>query len=155
MNWAFGLFRGNGCLAGYVDARTRAGRPTDMVMRYGRRPVTFNHGAESQSDLLARHDDVDAVFAVSDLSAVGAPMECQQRGIRVPDDMAIAGFGNFEIGAQTNHALTTIRVADIGIDAQAGNLLLDFSNEKATLSGPGPQVVDLAMRVERQSTSGK
>ncbi len=146
-------FRGDERLAGYLHAIRQAGRAEDLVIRHGRGPVSFTHGAQSLGALLAEHGDVDAVFAVSDLSAVGALMECQRRGIRVPDDLAIAGFGDFEIGAQTVPSLTTVRVDCIGIGEQAGQLLLDV------LDMPNPDVstshenIDLGFElIERQST---
>lgn len=147
-------FRGDQRLAGYSRALEQAGRAaSDLVIRHGRGPVSFTHGAESLGALLARHRDVDAVFAVSDLSAVGALMECQRRGIKVPDDLAIAGFGDFEIGAQTNPSLTTVRVDCAGIGERAGQLLLDLLAMPKTDLPVSHETIDLGFDlIERQST---
>ncbi len=146
-------FRGDERLAGYVSAHMEAGRSSDLVIRHGRGPVSFTHGAESLAALLARHGDVDAIFAVSDLSAVGALMECKRRGIRVPEDLAIAGFGDFEIGGQTVPSLTTVKVDTIGIGERAGRLLLKILAQPKHDLAMTRETIDLGFElIERQST---
>lgn len=147
-------YRGDERLAGYLSAIEQSGLPKDMVIRHGRGAVSFTHGAESLAALLAKHGHVDAVIAVSDPSAVGALMECQRRGIRVPDDLAIAGFGNFEIGTQTNPSLTTVRVDCTGIGRRTGQLLRDLLATSNADHLVEQEMTDLGFDVvERQSTN--
>ncbi|MEM8949024.1 MAG: LacI family DNA-binding transcriptional regulator [Pseudomonadota bacterium] len=146
-------FRGDERLEGYKRALEQADLQTDLVVRYGSGPVSFTHGAESLASLLEHRDDVDAVFAVSDLSAVGAVMECQRRGIAVPDDLAIAGFGDFEIGAQILPSLTTVHIDCVGIGERTGQLLLDLLSRSPSQVRDEHQVIDLGFElIERQST---
>lgn len=147
-------FRGDERLAGHIAALKEAGRAADLVIRHGHGPVSFTHGAESLGALLARHRDVDAVFAVSDLSAVGALMECQRRGIKVPDDLAVAGFGDFEIGAQTVPPLTTIRVDCTGIGARAGQLLLDLLARSDAHRPVSFEKLDLGFEIVERCSTG-
>ncbi len=60
-------------------------------------------------DLLTRHPDLDAVFVASDLMAAAALRVLQSDGRRVPDDVAVVGFDDSELGRTTNPPLTTIR----------------------------------------------
>ena len=146
-------FRGDERKEGYLEALRRAGLAQDLVIRYGSGPVSFTHGADSLAALIEQHRDVDAVFAVSDLSAVGALMECQRRGIRVPDDLAIAGFGDFEIGAQTLPSLTTVHIDCIGIGERAAQLLLDVLAQPSH-NTVEQRIIDLGFElIERQSTN--
>ncbi|MEM9439118.1 MAG: LacI family DNA-binding transcriptional regulator [Pseudomonadota bacterium] len=146
-------FRGGERLEGYHRALKQADLPTDLVIRHGSGPVSFTHGAESLTALLEHREDIDAVFAVSDLSAVGAVMECQRRGIKVPDDVAIAGFGDFEIGSHIIPSLTTVHIDCIGIGERAGQLLLDLLSRTSIESADEHQVIDLGFElVEREST---
>ena len=146
-------FRGDERLDGYRRALRRADLPDDLVVRHGMGPVSFTHGAESLDALLAHRGDIDAVFAVSDLSAVGAVMECQRRGIRVPDDLAIAGFGDFEIGAQIVPSLTTVHIDCIGIGERTGQLLLNLLSPSTARGADEHQIIDLGFDlIERQST---
>ncbi|MFT8247115.1 LacI family DNA-binding transcriptional regulator [Roseomonas sp. BN140053] len=73
-----------------------------------------------------------AVFCSSDLLAAGLLIEASLRGVRVPRDLAICGFGNLEIGRAMEPALTTVSVdgAEMGqlaarcmVDRLAGNKL--------------------------------
>lgn len=50
----------------------------------------------------------DAVFAFSDELALGALHTAHQRGLRVPEDIAIVGFDDIEDGRYSNPPLTTI-----------------------------------------------
>ncbi len=103
--------------------------------------------------LLDDAPDVDAVFAVSDLAAVGALMECRRRRIAVPEQLSLLGFGDFEIGRQIVPALSTIVVDFEDIGRQAGDLV-------AALLTPGeparPQpVIDVGFTLAaRDSTAG-
>ena len=148
-------FRGDQRLAGYLDALRQAGQPADLVIRHGPGPVSFTHGAKSLDALLAKHQDIDAILAVSDLSAVGALMECQRRAISVPEDLAIAGFGNFEIGVQTNPSLTTVGIDCEGIGERAGQLVLDLLAVPKDDWPSSHETIDLGFDlIERQSTGG-
>lgn len=146
-------FRGEERLAGHLGALGDAGLDAHRVVRHGDGPVSFTHGAESLSLLLETHDDVDAVFAVSDLSAVGALMECHRRGLSVPGDLAIAGFGDFEIGAQSVPSLTTVHIDCVRIGASAGRLMLELLDDAGEPSRHEHVALDLGFRiVEREST---
>ena len=146
-------FRGDERLAGYLSVLNEEGLDTSLVIRHGSGPVSFTHGVDSLSRLLECHDDVEAVFAVSDLSAVGALMECQRRGISVPDDLAIAGFGDFEVGAQTVPSLTTVHVDCFGIGSAAARTLVQLLEEDESRTTTESTIVDLGFEViERDST---
>ncbi|MGI9434082.1 MAG: LacI family DNA-binding transcriptional regulator [Geminicoccaceae bacterium] len=146
-------FRGEERLQGYLDAMRQAGLPTDLALRDGQGPVSFPHGADCLTHLLERHVDVDAIFAVSDLSAVGAVMECHRRGINVPDDLGIAGFGDFEIAAQIVPSLTTVHVNCTEIGRRAGKLLLDLLGRSGPNTSLDHETIDLGFDlIERQST---
>jgi LacI family gluconate utilization system Gnt-I transcriptional repressor len=69
------------------------------------------------------------VICVSDLSAFGAVTECQRRGISVPGDISIAGFGDYEIGSVSVPSLTTVNPHPLLIGTQAARLLLDLFNQ--------------------------
>ncbi|MEZ5666277.1 MAG: LacI family DNA-binding transcriptional regulator [Alphaproteobacteria bacterium] len=147
--------RGDMRMAGASEALRAAGLRDDLTVTGGAGPVTFGHGAACiaalADDGLLRGGRVDAVIAVSDLSAVGALTECQRRGIRVPDDLAIAGFGDFEIGALSVPPISTVRVPCEEIGALTGRMLIDL------LAGTGPaerQVHDLGFEVIARRSTG-
>lgn len=150
-------FRGEARMQGYLSAVREAGLPTDLAFHSGTGPVTFSHGADCLARLaeqgLLNGRGVDAVFAVSDLSAVGALGECQRRGIRVPADLAIAGFGDFEIAGLSVPPISTVRI-DCGlIGSEAGRLLIDLMRNPDG-AGDGPHVRDVGFRVVLRESTG-
>ncbi|MDE3132142.1 MAG: LacI family DNA-binding transcriptional regulator [Acidobacteriota bacterium] len=71
--------------------------------------------------LLARHGDIDAVFACSDVMAIAAIEVLRGAGRAVPDDVAVVGYDDVAIAAHTDPPLTTVRQPG----PLAGRLLAD------------------------------
>lgn len=141
--------RGEERMRGFEDELRLSGLSTEMVLRHGTAPVGFQHGAAAIAALLEAHPAVEAVFAVSDLSAVGAMMECQRRGMTVPGDVSIIGFGDFEIGRVINPPLTTIHVDFHALGVRTGAMLVELL---AGADGGVPTKVDVGLSiVERAS----
>ncbi|WP_022893804.1 LacI family DNA-binding transcriptional regulator [Agromyces subbeticus] len=65
-------------------------------------------GARAMEELLDRVPDLDAVFAANDVMAAGAMDVLRERGVRVPDDVAVAGFDDAPIATRVEPALTTM-----------------------------------------------
>jgi LacI family gluconate utilization system Gnt-I transcriptional repressor len=142
--------RGEERMRGFEDELRNAGMSTDLVLRHGRAPVSYDHGAASIGILLEREPRIDAVFAVSDLSAVGVVMECQRRGVRVPEDLSVMGFGDFEIGREINPRLTTIHVDFRALGQRTGQALLEVLTSDAATAAP--QIIDVGLSIiERDS----
>lgn len=116
--------RGLERLKGYLQEMKAQGLGEPRVVRLGESPITMTHGAPALDALLDRWPDTDAVMCVSDMSAFGAIMQCQRRGLSVPNDIAVAGFGNFEVAVCSNPTITTVSVDAYGIGQRTGELLL-------------------------------
>lgn len=82
-------------------------------------------GAVAMARLLERTRDIDAVFAASDLMAAGALTTLRKAGIRVPGDMALAGFDDSGLAATLEPPLTTMRQPWERISQEMVRLLLD------------------------------
>jgi LacI family transcriptional regulator len=65
-------------------------------------------GQRGLNELLKRHPDVEAVFVGNDQMALGAFQAARERGLRVPDDLAIVGFDDVPEAAYFQPPLTTI-----------------------------------------------
>jgi DNA-binding LacI/PurR family transcriptional regulator len=94
-------------LNGYRQALVGAGLPVDES-RIGYGDFSESSGAAAMRTLLDRHPGVDAVFAASDLMAVGAMRVLREYGRRVPHDVAVVGFEDSVIARQTEPSLTTV-----------------------------------------------
>lgn len=122
---ADGDTRGADRRRGFLAALARHGLPATRLSPAGEPPISMREGADAMARLLTSHPDVQAVVCVSDLSAFGALTECQRRGLRVPEDIAIAGFGAYEISSVCVPTLTTIDPCPREIGRQAGTLICD------------------------------
>jgi LacI family transcriptional regulator len=69
--------------------------------------------------LCAGEDRPDAIFAANDVMALGCMLALREAGLRVPDDIALAGFDDIPLAAMVSPALTTVRVriAELGRSA--------------------------------------
>jgi DNA-binding LacI/PurR family transcriptional regulator len=106
---------GRSRLAGWRRAHELAGRRADESLV---EPGDFSEegGRRALRSLLERAPDLDAVFAASDLMAVGALAELRALGRRVPQDVAVVGFEDSVLARHTNPPLTTVRqpVEEVG-----------------------------------------
>ncbi|WNN46113.1 MULTISPECIES: LacI family DNA-binding transcriptional regulator [Winslowiella] len=86
--------------------------------------LSFNAGKRAMQQLLAGEQRPDAVFAVSDTLAAGAMSAIIQFGLRVPQDVAVAGFDGSELAEMVSPPLTTIAQPSRDIGRKAFTLLL-------------------------------
>jgi DNA-binding LacI/PurR family transcriptional regulator len=93
-------------------------------------PPNFSTGAAQLPEFLLAWPELDALVCVSDELACGALYECQRRRIKVPDDLAIVGFGDSDVSRVCQPALTTIAVPHRKIGIEAGRALLARINEE-------------------------
>jgi LacI family gluconate utilization system Gnt-I transcriptional repressor len=131
--------------------------------------VAMAHGAAALQQLLERWPDTDAVMCASDIHAFGAVMACHRLGLAVPADIAIAGFGDFEVSRHCYPTITTVSVDAYGIGRATGESLLAALDEaegdekpdktrgvkpiRATKPKPSPRVIEIHYQVvPREST---
>ncbi|MBN1670070.1 MAG: GntR family transcriptional regulator [Kiritimatiellae bacterium] len=97
-------------LQGFREAFARHGLPVDesLVKAGG---SGWESGYRAMNDLLRGSQRPSAVFCFSDFRAIGA-MECaREKGLRVPDDIAVVGFDGIQAARGAKPALTTVVVA--------------------------------------------
>ncbi|GAA2898936.1 LacI family transcriptional regulator [Actinoplanes cyaneus] len=99
-------------LTGYRDTLRAAGLPETVVTG----DFTRESGITAMRALLAQDPELDAVFVASDLMAHGALLALREAGRRVPSDVAVIGFDDFDISRYSDPPLTTVRqpIAEIG-----------------------------------------
>lgn len=108
----------------------------------------FAQGAQAMANLLQSYPQVDAVFAASDTVAVGVLLECQRRGISVPQQLGLAGFDDADIARRTLPPLTTVQVPTLAIGrCVAEQLLKEFMGKDCS-----NKIIDLGFKlIERDS----
>ncbi|PJJ70774.1 LacI family transcriptional regulator [Diaminobutyricimonas aerilata] len=97
-------------LTGWRRALDEAGLPAELVEDGD---FTPEGGAAAMRRLLDRGEPIDAVFAASDQMAFGALNLLRERGMRVPDDVAVIGFDNNSYAISSRPELTTVEQPSI------------------------------------------
>lgn len=86
--------------------------------------AAMGHGGAALEEILSRWPDTDAIMCTSDIHAFGVIMACHRRGLSVPGDVAVAGFGDFELSRHCYPTITTVSVDAYGIGHSTGESLL-------------------------------
>ena len=81
-------------------------------------------GEAAAHRLLDGHPDLDGLFVASDLMAEGALRAIQDRGRRVPDDVAVVGFDDSSAALECRPPLTTVRQPVEEMAAEMAQLLI-------------------------------
>jgi DNA-binding LacI/PurR family transcriptional regulator len=145
-------------LAGYRAALTDAGLPFRPGLVADAPSFHRHDGAAAMTRLLDAGARPDAVFAFNDLTAIGALRTCYDRGLRVPEDVAVIGFDDLEEGRYTTPALSTISPDKDFIGQTAVRLLADRLGRPGDgrPQDPPPREVIAPYRLEaRESTMGR
>jgi DNA-binding LacI/PurR family transcriptional regulator len=102
-------------------------------------------GAEAARWLLSRRPRPTAVLAMSDRLALGALKVARERGLRVPEDLSIAGYDDIAAAATSQPALTTIRQPHDEKGRLAGRLVMAALSGRRTRA-PAPLPTQLVVR---------
>jgi LacI family transcriptional regulator len=93
----------------------------------------------------------DAIFCANDATAMGALEAVRARGLRVPDDVALAGFDDLDFAARLDPPLTTVRQGVREQGAEAARTLFQLIGDQ---DGTPRRVILPTELVIRQSTVG-
>jgi LacI family transcriptional regulator len=110
-------------LEGYKKALTDHGIPMDeSIVLVGK--SSFDSGYAMIQKILAENPDVTALFIASNAISMGAMGFIQDNGIKVPDDLAILGFDNYEWTKVSNPPLSVIQQSAYELGVKAAEVLL-------------------------------
>lgn len=138
-------------LAGYKHALEEAGLPFDETL-VATTEIDLRSGYDAMNRLLDLPEPPTAVFAIHDLIARECLRAATDRGLRVPEDVAIVGFDNWHFSETTRPPLTTVHTPQTEIGRLATETLLD------RVVAPNQPPARLTLSVElivRQSTVGE
>lgn len=140
--------RGGSRREGVLATAAALGLPPVEVIDAGQAPVSMRHGAAVITELGRAILEFDALVCVSDPVAFGALNECRRLGISVPDDMAITGFGHFDVAVVSSPRITTVSVHAAEIGLRAAGVLRDVFAGKSA-----PQWIDVGAELVLGETS--
>ncbi|HEY0259334.1 MAG TPA: LacI family DNA-binding transcriptional regulator [Lacisediminihabitans sp.] len=133
----------------WTDALEDAGLASAEVVEGD---FTYDSGVAAASRLLAERDPGQrptAVMCSNDLSAIGFMARAGELGVRVPEELSVAGFDGIQLGTYVRPTLTTIATQPRLLGAEAARLLLQVIGGEAVVDVD----VDPARLVVRRSTA--
>lgn len=133
-------------LAGYRSALEEAGIPFDVALvRHA--DFTDEGGDQAMTELLAQEPRPTAVFAGSDVIALGALSAIHAtQAIRVPDDIALVGFGDIPLVRHVVPPLTTMHVPAHELGFGAGEMLIRLITQEDAIIESVIMQADLVIR---------
>jgi len=133
---------------GYCDALRAAGLEPDERLGAMAEP-SEEAGRAAVADLLSRGADFDAIFAASDLAAIGAMHALQNRGMAVTDEVAIVGFDDIPAASLSSPPLTTVAQDP----RQAAEALVDSLLEAVEGGSAASRLLPVRLSVRESSVS--
>jgi LacI family gluconate utilization system Gnt-I transcriptional repressor len=113
------------------------------------RPTDMTQAPALLAELRKPGRAADAVFCVGDPMAIGLVLACARLGISVPEDLAIASFGDSDLAPLISPALTSVRIPRHDLGRIAGEMLLRrFAGDTQE-----PKTVDLGFSLMVRETS--
>ncbi|WP_243795221.1 LacI family DNA-binding transcriptional regulator [Saccharopolyspora gloriosae] len=105
--------------------KSAEGEPVCVAEEFSR-----DGGFRAMHRLLDEHPEIDCVFAINDLMALGAMAACRERGVDVPRDLAVAGFDDISTLRDVTPGLTTVRLPLTEMGRMALDLVLNEADGK-------------------------
>jgi LacI family transcriptional regulator len=115
-------------LQAFRDRLRTLGHPLDPE-RVERSDFTRDGGRAATAELVRRHPDTTAVFALNDMMAVGALVALRDLGLRAPQDVSVVGYDDVPLTRDLVPALTTVHLPLEEIGEQGMRLLLGSGTE--------------------------
>ena len=139
---------------GFLDALEAAGVQHDPARTGAAVVWTRSTGAEEMRQILDRGAPIDAVFGLNDVLALGAMRVLFERGMRVPEDVAVVGFDDIDDAQFSRPSLTTVQPGRRQIARTAVELLVKQLDGPLPAESAGEQfVADFTLEL-RESTTG-
>lgn len=134
---------------GYRQALQAAGMPYDPALVIHTTKYHRHDGAQAMAEILDRGVQPDAIFCYNDLLALGAIHTLHERGLRVPEDVAVIGIDDIDDGRYSTPTLTTVAPDKAAIARTALELLLDRIADGTR--GPRQVVIPHTLTIRRSA----
>lgn len=110
-------------------------------------PASLSLGRSGLAQLFSK-GEFDVIVCSSDTLAQGAMMEAESRGLRIPQDLAVIGFGDLDFAASNRPSITTVSVDRRAIGQRAATLLANRIEQTAVEEA----IIDIGFHlIERES----
>ena len=114
---------------GYKEAMKQVG-PDSKILEVG---YDEKNGYEKMKEMLEKHERMDGAFCVNDLVALGVIRALKEKGVRIPQDVAIVGFDDTNLCNYVSPPLTSIRQSAEEMGKVAARILMELIKGSSTI----------------------
>ncbi|HVN53445.1 MAG TPA: LacI family DNA-binding transcriptional regulator [Anaerolineaceae bacterium] len=139
------MIAGSDRLEGFLQAYRERGMAINQNL-IAEGSFTEASGYACMRHILESGEKIDAVFAASDMMAMGALRALRERGLCVPDDVGLVGFDDIQFAATSDPPLTTMRQPIPRQGAVAAETLIDMIEQKDLQPGHILLATELVIR---------
>lgn len=115
---------------GCIQAFEEHGMPFEPQVQFVSSYFTMEGGYDAMRELLSKYPNLTAVFAMSDVTALGAVRAIKDAGLRVPEDVSVVGFDGIELAKFTAPRLATVQQPGDVIAKRCVEILLQCIEKK-------------------------
>jgi len=128
-------------LTGYKEAHQQNQLDYNPDLLLETSEFTYEAAEKAVKELWLKESRPDALFCFADILAIGALEACKNLGIKVPEELAIAGFGNDDISRFVSPSLTTMAQPSFEMGQLAASLILEEINDEEEEFQPKTEVI--------------
>lgn len=140
----------NNRIRGYVDAIKKHNLPLDdeLILESN---LTIEDGRQKMLKLLQLENKPDAIYVAGDFAALGALQVLNEQNIKVPDEIALVGFGNEPFTDMVTPRITSVNQHAYKIGRIAAETFLNYSKKKVTIQELNKQILKAELIVRSSS----
>ncbi|PQJ72591.1 LacI family transcriptional regulator [Polaribacter butkevichii] len=143
----------NNRIRGYIDALKKNNLPLNDELLIESN-LSIKDGREKMTQLLSLKNRPDAVYVAGDYAALGALQVLKENNIKIPDEIALVGFGNEPFTSMTTPTITSIDQHSDEIGKQAAFAFLEHAKKAVVKQTFTKRILDVAL-IARDSTDRK
>lgn len=140
----------NNRIKGYIDALNKHNLPiaNELLIESS---LTIEDGRAKMTELLQLKNRPDAVYVASDFAALGALQVMKEHKIKVPEDIALVGFGDEPFSAMITPSISSINQHSAEIGKQAALAFLDYTSKKTINQTLNKIILDAKLVIRESS----
>ncbi len=144
----------NNRIRGYVDALKKYDLPLDdeLLMESN---LTTEEGRKKMQQLLNLKNRPDAVYVAGDYAALGALQVLNENNIKIPDEIALVGFGNEPFTDMVTPNITSIAQHSAKIGKLAAETFLNYTKKETVSQELNKQILDAELIIRDSSNKNK
>lgn len=140
----------NNRIKGYIDALQKHELPLEEALLI-ESDLTIEDGRAKMLQLLALENRPDAVYAAGDYAALGALQILNEKGIKIPDEVALVGFGDEPFANMVTPTMTSVNQHSYKIGRIAAETFLGYANKKKITQSLNKIILEAKLTVRESS----